>query len=490
MITEAAQSRAPEKKAQGSFRDPGGRLYRFPRRILRCVEASHVPDLEDFLKTNAAQEAIARGQLVRSTRLSACDLQDLDLPEIDLPKTAAGSLWLEHERIPFAGFPYEWPVEMLYAAALLTLDLADAALEEGFGLKDATPYNVLFRGSQPVFVDVLSFERRDPLDSTWLAYGQFVRTFLLPLAAHKYFGLPPRSTLAGERDGIEPETMYRWASWRRRVTPPLLGLVSLPKWLAGGKRGEVSYQKRPARSEEQARFVLRGLLRGCRRQLRSLAPQSQANSTWSGYLDRKSIYWPSQLEQKESFVAEALDLAKPRRVLDVGANEGRFSCLAARKGAEVVAIDTDQTVTGTIWKRASAEKLNVLPLVVDFTRPTPAIGWRNQECSSFVDRAAGKFDLVMFLAVAHHILVTERIPLEDLLGLADEISRDYVLIEFVGPQDPMFRRIVHGRDKLYSHFSPAWFEAAASARFELVRSQKLDGLDRWLYLFRRRRATS
>jgi SAM-dependent methyltransferase len=236
--------------------------------------------------------------------------------------------------------------------------------------------------------------------------------------------------------------------------------------------------------------VLGGLLRSCRRQLKSLAPQEHTESTWSGYLDHKSLYSTAQLQQKERFVSEALDLARPERVLDVGANEGRFSLLAARRGAEVVAVDSDQTVTGSIWRRASAENLNVLPLVVDFTRPTPAVGWRNQECPSFLDRAEKKFDLVMFLAVAHHILVTERIPLEDLLALADEVSRDYVLIEFVAPSDPMFQRIVRGRDELYSHFSPAWFEAAALSRFELVRSEKVDGLHRWLYLFRRRRATN
>ncbi len=170
--------------------------------------------------------------------------------------------------------------------------------------------------------------------------------------------------------------------------------------------------------------------------------------------------------------------------------------LAARQGAEVVAIDSDPVVTASIWRRAAAENLNVLPLVVDFTRPTPAVGWRNQECASFLDRASGldsgggHFDLVMMLAVAHHILVTERIPLEDLLGLADQLTREYVLIEYVAPEDPMFRRIVRGRDQLYAHFSPAWFEAAALSRFELVRSTKIDGLHRWLYLFRRRRAAN
>jgi SAM-dependent methyltransferase len=498
MLTEVeAASPAP-----ASFRDPGGRLYRFPERILRAVEPSHVGQLNQFLNTRTAQEATARGQLVRSSPVSRRALVELQR-ELALPEAQAGSLWLEHERIPFASFPYEWPAEMLHAAASLTLDLAEAALEEGFGLKDATPYNVLFRGGQAVFVDVLSFERREPLDSTWLAYGQFVRTFLLPLAAQRYFGLSVDEVLRGQRDGVEPETMYAWANWRRRLTPPLLGLVSIPtwcsdqpKWLSGSRKETgLSYRGKRAGSAEQAHFVVEGLLRSCRRQLKALAPKEHTESTWSGYLDHKSLYSAAQLEQKERFVSQALDsvvhgMAGPARVLDVGANEGRFSLLAARKGAEVVAIDSDPTVTGSIWRRAAAEKLNVLPLVVDFTRPTPAVGWRNQECPSFLNRAEKKFDLVMFLAVAHHILVTERIPLEDLLALADELSRDNVLIEFVAPADPMFQRIVRGRDELYSHFSPAWFEAAAMARFELVRSERLDGLHRWLYLFRRRRATN
>jgi len=469
-----------DSRVQASFRDPAGTVHRISGRVLRVVHASHVEELEEFLATRAAQEATESGRLVRS----------LKIPTAECPDLGAEHLW-EHEPIPFPSFPYEWPAEMLHAAARLTLDLAQAALLEGFGLKDATPYNVLFRGPQPVFVDVLSFERRDPLDPVWIAYGQFVRTFLLPLMAARHFGLPLDRILLAHREGLEPETMYPWAGLWRRLRPPFLNLVTIPKWLTGQSGAAArSYQSRRASSTEQARFVLKGLLNSCARQLESLAPRARQVSNWSGYLAHKSLYSPAQLAQKDNFVKVALELARPSRVLDVGANEGRFSMAAARKGAQVVAIDSDPVVTGSLWRKASAESLNVLPLVIDLTRPTPAVGWRNQECPSFLERAGGAFDLVMMLAVVHHMLVIERIPLDDLLALADELTREYLLIEFVAPSDPMFQRIVRGRDELYAHFSPAWFEAAAASRFELVRSTRIEGLHRWLYLYRRRRATN
>jgi SAM-dependent methyltransferase len=401
----------------------------------------------------------------------------------------------EHERIPFPSYPYEWPAEMLHAAALLTLDLGLQALEDGFGLKDATPYNVLYRGPEPVFVDLLSFERRDPLDPTWIAYAQFVRTFLLPLLAQRDFGSTLQATFSGQRDGLEPEALYQQASLLGRLKPHFLSLVTLPKW-AGAKRGtdESIYRPKRSSSPEQARYILEGLMKRSRKQLKAVAPQPPADSTWTGYLDHKSLYSPAQLAQKQRFFEEALALAAPASLLDVGANEGHFSFLAAHKGASVVAIDTDPAVVGSIWRRASKEKLDVLPLVVDLTRPTPATGWRNQECLSFLERAGvgsgGGFDMVAMLAVMHHILVTERIPMEDLLDLADQLTKRYLLIEFVGPEDPMFRRIVRGRDRLYANITRESFESAAKTRFELLRSEQIDGLHRWLYLYRRRIATN
>jgi hypothetical protein len=460
-----------------SFRDPAGFVIRAGDRIFRVVNSSAAAGLEAFLETRLARDAMDSGRLVRSVRV----------PSSEAPGVAAGDCVYEHERVAFPSYSNEWPAEMLHAAGTLTIELAMGALDQGFFLKDASPDNVLFRGAAPVFVDVLSFEQRDPLNSAWMAYAQFVRTFLLPLLANREFGMPVHRSLAAQRDGLEPETVYQWASFFDRLRPPFLSLVSLPKWLASrGAGNSAIYHPKPAASAEQATYILKGVLNSCRKYLKDVAPRP-TDSAWTNYLDHKSLYSPQQLAQKNVFVSEALAIARPRTTLDVGANEGHFSFLAAGAGSSVVAIDSDPAVAGAIYREASERKLDVLPLVVDLTRPTPASGWRNQENASFLDRARGRFDLVMMLAVLHHMLVTERIPLEDLLDLTAELTADYALIEFVAPEDPMFQRIVRGREGLYSHLTNARFEAAARERFELVRSTRIDGLHRWLYLFRRRR---
>ena len=494
MLTgEAAETRADLPR---SFRDPAGTLFQDGDRILREVNSNDVPILESFLATRTATEAIECGELVRSWRLS----ENL----------------FEHERIPFPSYPYEWPPEMLHAAGELTIELARRALQEGFGLKDATPYNVLFRASQPVFVDVLSFENREPRDSAWLAYGQFARTFLLPLVASQRLRMPLKSIFAGLRDGLEPDTVYNWLGPLRRLLPPYLHLVSIPKWLSG-RENDSTYQPSLAKSSDQARFILDRILHSCARQLKSLAPRRR-DSVWSGYIHdadprpheqgltsqqaapvragannstiSATSYTLAQFAQKERLIREALAIAQPTEVLDVGANEGHFSFLAADAGASVVAIDSDEACAGTIWREAFKRRVNVLPLVIDLTRPTPAMGWRNRECASFLDRARQNFDLVMMLAVMHHMAVTERIPLEELFALAEELTRDCLLIEFIGSDDPCFKRIVRGRGRLYSHVTRERFEAAAGARFDLVSSTRIDGMERWIYLYRRRHATS
>ena len=456
-----------------SFRDPSGFVFRAGERVLRAVEPSAFATLQQFLDSRHALSFIAAERLVKTWFPDPIEFAS---------EISARYRLAEHEPVPFPSFPSEWPAEMLAAAGRLTLELAEECLPHGWRLKDATPYNILFRGPSPVFVDVLSFERRDPQDALWPAYAQFVRTFLLPLLAGT--ALAP-IWLAG-RDGIEPEQLYPSLSWTRRFTSPGLTLVSLPIWLSRRAESDAGlYLSRPT-DPDRASFTLSSMFRTLRRQLDRLASPHRA-SRWSKYLDTQTHYTPRQFAAKESFVASMLREFSPRRVLDAGANTGHFSELAARSGSSVIAIDSDPAAVGRLWHRASANKLDIQPLVVDLCRPTPALGWRNFETASFLDRARQGFDMVMMLALVHHMLVSERAPLEQILDLAADLTSDLLLIEFVEPSDPMFRLLARGRDALYAHLTASYFESVCTNRFQILRKQQIQESSRTLYLLRRNR---
>lgn len=470
-----------------SFRDPDGRLEIINDRVLRLVNKTGEEALNRFLASAAAQKFVAAGQLVR-TRLPDAESIKLLNEHLERENGEIPEVIFEHERITFPSFPYEWAPEMLYEAGCLTLDLAEDVLKEGFGLKDATPYNVLFRGPRPIFVDLLSFEQRTPRDPVWKPYAQFVRLFLLPLLANKYFGLQLKELLLSNRDGIEPEEVYGLCGISQKLRPPFLTLVSIPTWLTAKSRGDRStiYRERLFGRAEQARYVLERLFKRLRRHLKKVEPRAEARSEWTDYLSFNRTQAPDYLNDKWTFVKEAINEFHPQKVLDVGCNTGYFSGLAARSGASVVAIDRDPATVGALWRQAKAERLNILPLAVDLTRPSPGVGWRNQENPPFLVRASGAFDAVLMLAVVHHMLVSERIPLDEILRLAADLTSDLLIIEFVAPDDPLFRRLTRGRENLFADLNNNVFIKTCRRRFDVVRSRQLAGASRWIYLLKKK----
>jgi 2-polyprenyl-3-methyl-5-hydroxy-6-metoxy-1,4-benzoquinol methylase len=469
-----------------SFRDPGGCCFTWCNRVFRIVNPAALAEIEPFLATPTANRFMSQKQLIPTRKLNEGELNELrrtvDLEEI-FQRHEIGAVF-EHERVVFPSYPYEWPPETLYAAGMLTLDLAQACLIEGYGLKDATPYNVLFRGSKPVFIDVLSFERRAPGDPVWKPHAQFCRTFLLPLLAYKYWGVRPADVFTKRRDGLEPNDVYRFCGPLRKLQPLFLTQVSLPTWLSRKGGGKSLYREHILHNHEQARFILESLFNRLRRALRQVEPKPGRRTVWSDYKDSCS-YDEANFSAKEEFVTAALAEFNPGSVLDVGCNTGYFSNVAARSGAQVVSIDSDLGCVGALWRQAREQDLNILPLVVDLCRPSAAKGWRNRESTSFLERATGSFDAVLMLAVLHHLLVTERIPLEEVLDLASELTTDLLIIEFVDPKDEMFQTIARGREHLHAALTAEIFEAACRRRFQIVRTKQLDGVHRKLYLLRK-----
>lgn len=470
-----------------SLRDPDGVVVAAGDRVLRLVRESGLAHLEAVCTSPAVARFRELGLLVGTKVLDDAAVSALRIQPAwrHLMEKEKAVRVLEHEVAPFPAFPYEWAPEMLHRAASLTLDFAEALLPEGLGLKDATPYNILFWGCRPVFIDLLSIEPRRPDDPIWRPHAQFVRTFLLPLAVHKHLQIPLDQIFATRRDGLEPKEVYDWCGWWKRMRPPFLSLVSIPAWLSapGEAAGSSLYRERATGDPAKTQFILRSLFRRLRRTLRRLTPEHGRTSAWSGYSNSNQQYSAEEFQAKRLFVQEVLREFRPAKVLDVGCNTGSFSEMVAQTGASVVAVDTDPVVVGELFRRCGA--LDVLPLAVNVARPSPALGWRNQEHPSFLERARGSFDAVLMLAVAHHLLVQEGIPLEEIASLAAVLTSKLLLIEFVGTEDPMFQQLARGRDAQYAGLTGQSFEAAFSPFFQTLRRQQVHR-HRLLYLMGKR----
>lgn len=461
-----------------SFRDPSGSLRLHEGRVLRVVRPEAAAELDRILALPVVAGLMAEQRLVATVRLE---------PAAAAALGAEGAVY-EHERIPFVSYPAEWSPAMLADAADFTLGLALELLAHGLMLKDATPANVLFKDSRPVFVDLPSIVPRSAGDFVWLARHQFETCFLLPLIASVEAGLPLRWSLQDPAAGIGHEQVARLLGTRRWLKPSLLTSVTLPAALTGrGVGADRAVREHRSSDDAKARFVLAHGFEQLRRKVRRLAERIRSGSSrWQGYTADRPHYGEPDLERKRAFVTAALGEARPRWVLDVGANTGEFSEIAAL-GSHVVALDIDEVSAGRIFARARERSSSILPLVLDVARPTPGAGWRNRETLSFLERALGRFDTVLMLAVVHHVRIGAGVPLAAIVDLAADAADDdggHWIVEFVPMSDPMFARLARGREAIYADWSQEGFERAMSRRFDVLRSQALDN-GRVLYFARK-----
>ncbi len=451
---------------QATFRDPQGRLFHQKNRVLREIYPAHADTVLEWICSPLAQRWMEEGRLVPSRLLETRE---------------DGSLLLEHDRVFFPSYPWEWTAGQWAHAAALTLDLCEEALESGYILKDATPLNILFAGPHGIFVDVPSFERRDPGKPVWLAYAQFVRMFLLPLAANTHLGWPLAATLL-RRDGYEPAILAPHLSFRQRWQSPFRSLVTLPLLLETSRPGKSAEKHAYTKNVDQelATAMLQRTLRSTRRMLAAVTPAPRT-SRWSGYVAAATHYAAQDHSAKQDFVQRTLSTIRPAHVLDVGANTGTYSRLAAGTGADVVAWDTDAEAADLNWRQAREKGLPILPLLADFARPTPPAGWQNAEYPGLLARARGRFDCVLMLGVLHHLLISDQIPLPAILDQLASLTQRWAVLEWIPREDSQFAGLCRGREELYKHLLEPYFVRKLSEQFT-VRNRELLSNGRTLWL--------
>jgi SAM-dependent methyltransferase len=457
-------SKQPSAVPTPTFRDPAGSLRFEDEFVVRTIHPSARDAVMEFVSSELCSRLQDRGDMVAIT----------------IKNTPAG-LSLLHPRIPVPTYPWEWTPSQWLAAAELTLNLCEEALHDGWILKDATPLNILFVGPRPVLVDVLSFQPWDG-SSLWLAYGQYVRTFLLPLLMNRLLRWPLELSIF-KRDGYEPTELYHALSFWQRLSRAAFWPVTLPALLER-RRAADAPPPRPATAKDPdlAQHILKRSLAKLKKATRRAMPGAAASSSWASYTGTRAHYTKDERDQKREWVRKVLEDLRPGRVLDIGANTGEFSALAAERGARVVALERDAAAAERLFRMSRKRRFSIQTIHADLSRPTPAIGWENRESITLIDRLASQSDLVLMLAVIHHLLLMEQIPLRAILELAHRLTFRYLVVEWVPVTDPMFQSLMRGRDQLYGSLSEAGLLAACANLFHTLRRQPLDN-GRILFLF-------
>jgi hypothetical protein len=390
------------------------------------------------------------------------------------------ALVLEHERVPVTLYPYEWCFSMLKRAAMTVAEVNYVANLHGYELSDAHAFNVLPDGFRSVWVDVGSLIARPAAARGWPALEQYCRAFVYPLRIWADgASVLARSLVAS--GGMLPHAemlIYRYpflrAIGQRRLTRILENIwrikrlsrassANIQQELSGWKARAVERLKSsrwtPFQNVDSA-ALLRKVSTIKRRDSLSLWGEYQASSVASVRTARfdRLVDWARQLGVSTS--------------LDLGGNRGWFSVrlLQETRVNRAISVDADELAVDAGYGE-HADAIEGLHLgVLDFVRPV-----LHPRCVPPAERLAS--DMVFVLAVTHHILLSQQIPMRDMMAAIRKYSRRYVAIEFM----PLGLWNGKREAKVPEWYTQANFQAAFAEYFEVISCEALEP-NRILYL--------
>jgi len=455
-------------RSGASFRDPSGFLFVRDGTLFRQVNPSYRATFDQLEQSGLYADLVEDRLLIPHT-----------LADVAPAEPMAAALVLRPDPVAFISYPYEWSFSQLQDSALATLDIQQRALAHGLSLKDASAYNIQFHRGRPVLIDTLSFEvyrEGDP----WVAYRQFCQHFLAPLALMSRRDVQLGQLLRLSIDGVSLDLAVRLLPWKARLN---LGLLTHLYLHAASQRRFAGAEVRTAQGTRRvSRTGFLGLIDHLRRTVAGLH-WDPGRTDWAEY-ETMHNYSPAALESKRRLVAEYLERARPSSLWDLGANTGAFSRMASERGIATISFDVDPSAVETNYRsvRASGE-VNLLPLLIDLTNPSPAQGWHHTERLALQQR--GPADAVMALALVHHLAIGNNVPLPQVASFLADLAH-WVIIEFVPKSDSQVKRLLAAREDIFADYDVEGFERAFSGAFELRHHEPIAESERTLYLWEKR----
>lgn len=385
-----------------SFGDPAGRLFRWNGQLYRGIRSGSEPFVRRLFQDGIVQKLVNRGILI-DTELTPLAIDGYEMV-------------VRHRDLPFPSYPEEWCPAMLKDAALTIIDLLVELARYDLTLKDGHPWNVLFDGCRPIYVDFTSIiPRKDT--SPWTGYDAFSRFCLNPLIlmAHGQDRIARRLLL--EYDGV---------------------LKSDVSMLTGGSASLLSSVIKRALKRVRSLFPVQlherqsghAFLEGMKAEIESLqfpihkTEISYNDDTWGQCFSPQDMW-----TVRQRAVHKVLSDHRPKSVLNIGGKTGWYAKLAAFLESEVVTFDLQCSYTTELYYEARKMRLPVLPLVMDFTDPTPSRGL----CSHWSICASERFqcDIVVALDLIPHLVCHRYLNFDQIVHGLSLFSKRALIVEFV-----------------------------------------------------------
>lgn len=456
-----------QPRHEASFRDPAGYVFRKNGLIYRQVLRRHQTHYHHLFASGLYAKLVQDRLLIRHEEVLPFEQKE------EYYKT------LLPDQIPFVSYPYEWCFSQLKEAALLTLRVQKEALRHNMSLKDASAYNIQFVGCRPVFIDILSFETHQE-GKPWVAYRQFCQHFLAPLTLMSKRDIHLRKLLVTYLDGVPLSLATRLLPNRTWFNFGLL--IHLHLHHKAQQKLSGSAGSRPGAASGMAEDALLQLADSLEATVSGLRWEP-TDTEWADYYGQTN-YGAAGMAGKETLVKRYLSQISSSSILDLGANQGNFSQLAAAFAPLTLAADLDPAAVEKHFLKLKDKRAEgIFPLLLDITNPSPAIGWNNQERVSFWDRV--KADTILALALIHHLTIGNNVPLSVVAGFFADKCR-HLIIEFIPKEDSQVQKMLMSREIGAMEYSVVHFEEAFAAYFAIREKEPIRGTERFMYLLQRK----
>jgi hypothetical protein len=450
----------PIKNIKSSFRDPSGFLFRKNGVLYRTIAESYKEHYERAQSSGLYQSLTKDGLLIPHKEVEHNGADREDVYKVIAPT-----------QIPFISYPYEWCFSQLKDAALLTLKIQKKALQKSMTLKDASAFNIQFFKGKPILIDTLSFEIYKE-GTPWVGYRQFCQHLLAPLVLMSTTDIRLNQLMRIYLDGIPLDLASTLLPKRTYLN------LSVALHIHLHAKSQKRYSKKDQKpSWRISREKLIALIDNLEKTVRKTNLKKE-DTEWASYYEETNYSAPS-FEEKKNIIAEFLESASPKTVWDLGGNTGEFSRLASTKGIETISFDIDpMAVQKNYLEIREKKEERILPLLLDFTNPSPAIGWNNEERMSLQER--GPADLIMALALIHHLAISNNTPLA---MIAETLSKlcTHLIIEFIPKTDSNVKLLLKTRKDIFPNYTEDGFEKDFTKHFDIKKKKSISGSERLLY---------